>query len=155
MEQINEERRFRRVLVTGATGFVGGAVVQRLKAGGHDVIGLVRTRESGKALEASGVRIAVGDMLEPGTFVPLVSQVDAVIHAAQIPTVGRFGAAKLKAVQTGDRVMTGALAAECLARKRRLIYTSGVFSYGDCGERWVDEETPFNRRHSAPGTPRR
>jgi nucleoside-diphosphate-sugar epimerase len=40
--------------------------------------------------------------------------------------------------------VTSTLAAECIARKRRLVYTSGVFGYGDCGDRWIDEETPFN-----------
>jgi nucleoside-diphosphate-sugar epimerase len=142
--KVSQEKRFRRVLVTGATGFVGGAVVRSLKAAGHDVVGLVRTRDSGRALEASGARVAVGNMLRPETFAPLVAEVDAVIHAAQIPTVGRFGKAKLDAVRSGDRIMTATLAAECIARKRRLIYTSGVFSYGDCGDRWITEETPFN-----------
>ncbi len=137
-------RNFRHVLVTGATGFVGGAIVHQLKALGHEVTGLVRTAESGRALQARGVRTSVGDMLKPETFVPLVSQVDAVIHAAQIATGGRFGASKLNAVQTADRVMTEALAAECITTKRRLVYTSGVFSYGDCGDEWVTEATPFN-----------
>jgi nucleoside-diphosphate-sugar epimerase len=83
-------------------------------------------------------------MLRPETYVPIVGEVDAVIDAAQIPTVGRFGTAKLKAVQEADHVMTGALAAECIAKKRRFIYTSGVFSYGDRGDQWITEETPFN-----------
>ncbi len=89
------------------------------------------------------MRVALGNMLEPGTYAPLVAEVDAVVHAAQIPTVGRFGKAKLEAVQAADQIMTATLAAECIAHTRRLIYTSGVFSYGDCGDRWVTEETPF------------
>jgi dihydroflavonol-4-reductase len=140
----SERKRFQRVLVTGATGFVGGAIVRHLKASGHDVVGLARSSASGKALEALGVRIAIGDMLKSETFVPIVSEVDAVIHAAQVPTVGRFGKAKLNAVQAADHAMTSALAAECIARKRRLVYTSGVFSYGDCADQWVTETTPFN-----------
>src|SRR5262249_33855269 len=115
-DELKSEKRFRRVLVTGATGFVGGAIVRRLRHAGHELIGLVRTRESGKSLEAFGVRAAVGDMLKPETFAPLVADVDAVIHAAQIPTTGRFGTAKLDAVRNADRIMTGALASECIAK---------------------------------------
>jgi nucleoside-diphosphate-sugar epimerase len=138
------ERRFGRVLVTGASGFVGGAVVRRLRESGHEVVGLVRSRDSGRSLEASGVRVALGDMRTPESFVPLVAEVDAVVHAAQLATAGRFGKAKLDAVRAADHAMTAALAAECIARKRRLVYTSGVFSYGDCGDTWVTEDTPFN-----------
>jgi len=81
---------------------------------------------------------------EPETFVPPVKEVDAVIHAAQIPTVGRFGKGELDAVRAADHAMTSARAAECIARRRRLVYASGVFSYGDRGDQWITEETPFN-----------
>jgi dihydroflavonol-4-reductase len=131
------------VLVTGATGFVGGAIVRRLISEGHDVLGLVRSRDSAKKLEAAGVRLAVGDILAPDSYAPLVAEVDAVIHAAQLPTTGRFGKAKLEAVRKGDRVATETLANQCVAKKRRFMYTSGVFVYGDCGDEWVTESTPF------------
>jgi nucleoside-diphosphate-sugar epimerase len=137
-------QRFRRVLVTGATGFVGGAIVRRLVEHGHEVLGLVRSRESGQKLESAGVGIAVGDMLAPSTYAPLVANVDAVVHAAQLPTVGRLGRAKLERIRGADRLMTETLANECIAKQRRLVYTSGVFSYGDCGEQWVTESSAFN-----------
>jgi nucleoside-diphosphate-sugar epimerase len=135
--------RFRRVLVTGATGFVGGAIVRRLVSDGHEVLGLVRSRDSGKKLERAGVRVAVGDILSPQSYAPLVAEVDAVIHAAQLPTTGRFGKAKLDAVRIGDRVATETLAKKCVEKQRRFIYTSGVFVYGDCGDQWVTESSPF------------
>jgi dihydroflavonol-4-reductase len=135
--------RFRRVLVTGATGIGGGAIARRLRESGHDIVGLVRTREAGKALEARGMRVAVGDMRKPETFVRLVGEVDAVVHAAQAATAGRLGSAKLDAVRSAGHVMTTALANECAAKNRRLVHTSGVFSYGDCGDRWITEDTPF------------
>jgi nucleoside-diphosphate-sugar epimerase len=143
-EQAKGEKRFRRVLVTGASGFVGGAIARRLVRDGHELLALVRTRESAAALEKGGVNVVVGDMLRPETYSPLVSKVDAVIHAAQIATTGRFGTGKLEAVRAADRLMTTTLANECVVHKRRFVYTSGVFSYGDCGDRWITESTPFN-----------
>jgi hypothetical protein len=40
--------------------------------------------------------------------------------------------------------MTDTLARACLATATRFIYTSGVFNYGDCGDAWITEDTPFN-----------
>jgi uncharacterized protein YbjT (DUF2867 family) len=54
----------RRVLVTGATGIVGGAITRAL-------------------LEAAGVRLVIGDMLDPASDRSLPGGVDTVIHAAQ------------------------------------------------------------------------
>jgi len=55
-----------RVLVTGATGFIGGRLVPALLAAGHDVTVLVRDASSYDAPD--GVRVVEGDLLEPGSF---------------------------------------------------------------------------------------
>jgi uncharacterized protein YbjT (DUF2867 family) len=51
-------------LVTGATGFVGNAVLVALRERNHAVVGLVRKPNKAKRLETAGARIAVGDMLD-------------------------------------------------------------------------------------------
>lgn len=134
----------RRVLVTGATGFVGTAIVRALRRRGHEVTGLVRDRARGKALEELGVRLVGGDMLKPDTYRPLVAEADVVIMAAQYGAGGRVTSSALSRVGNADGVMTAALAEECLAHGRRLIYTSGCFNYGDHGADWITEQTPFN-----------
>jgi uncharacterized protein YbjT (DUF2867 family) len=83
-----------RVLVTGATGFVGGGVVRALLAEGHEVHGLVRDVAAAGALERDGVALRAGDMREPASYVPLVGQVDAVVQAAQLATSGRVTRAR-------------------------------------------------------------
>lgn len=131
-----------RILVTGATGFVGRAVTLALLANSHDVLALVRSPGKAADLEAAGAALAVGDMLRPDTFVPRVGEVDAVVHTAQYGTSGRLTRAKLEQVKAADETMTKALAQRCLEQRKRFVYTSGCFNYGDHGDTWITEVTP-------------
>lgn len=131
-----------RILVTGATGFVGRAVTLALLKDGHDVLALVRTPAKAADLEAAGAALAVGEMLTPDTYVPRVSEVDVVVHTAQYGTSGRLTRAKLEQVKAADKAMTKALAEACLEQRKRFLYTSGCFNYGDHGDAWITEATP-------------
>lgn len=135
--------RFSRVLVTGATGFVGGAVAQALLGSGHDVLALVRDPARARTLEQAGATLATGDMLAPDTYRGLVDQVDAVIHAAQRTPTSRMTRARVSDIQQADHVMSSVLAQACQASGRRYVYTSGYFAYGDRGDAYVDTRTAF------------
>ena len=132
------------VLVTGATGFVGSAIVKALLNAGHTVTGLVRNESKAKPLQEAGMRVAVGEMLEPQTYTPLVEEVDAVVQAAQLGVSGRMTQKKVALINRADEVMTSALAEACLAHDKLLIYTNGCFGYGDHGDEWITEETPLD-----------
>ena len=131
-----------RILVTGATGFVGRAVTLALLANNHDVLALVRTPSKAADLEAAGAALAVGEMLSPDTYAPQVGEVDAVVHTAQYGTSGRLTRAKLEQVKAADETMTRVLGQACLEQRKRLVYTSGCFNYGDHGDAWLTEATP-------------
>jgi len=119
-----------RVLVTGATGFVGGGVVRALLADGHEVHGLVRDPGAASALQRDGIILHAGDMRQPATYAPLVGQVDAVVQAAQLSTAGRVTRARAAQVFAAEHTMTTALAGACLDQRRRLLYTGGLLRLG-------------------------
>lgn len=132
-----------KVLVTGATGFVGSAVVRRLLIEGHEVECLVRGTDRARAQLGDGPRLRAGDMLRPETYAPLVRGVDAVVHAAMLSVPGRLSTRRAQRLFDADRVMATALAEECERYGRRLVYTGGCFDWGDHGEEWIDEATPL------------
>jgi UDP-glucose 4-epimerase len=79
-----------RVLVTGATGFVGYAVAALLVAHGHEVTGLTRSRAS--ALP-QGVARLEGDLRTPETLPRAVAEVEGVCHLAGLTKVRESAAA--------------------------------------------------------------
>src|SRR6185312_10595002 len=85
-----------------------------------------------------------GDMLEPATYVPVVAEVDAVVHAAQLAVGGRLTRARSEQIFAADRVMTEALAGACREQGKRLVYTGGCFDWGDRGEARIDATTPLD-----------
>lgn len=132
-----------RVLVTGATGFVGSAVVRRLLADGHEVEALVRDAGRARTMLGDGPVLREGDMLVPESYASLVGAVDAVVHAAMLSVPGRLTARRAERLFEADRLMTSTLANECVRHQRRLVYTGGCFDWGDHGDEWIDETTPL------------
>jgi uncharacterized protein YbjT (DUF2867 family) len=72
------------ILVTGASGFVGGHVVHALRAAGKDVRALARDRRKASRLEAWGATLAVGDLTDPASVRSAVEGCDTVIHLVAI-----------------------------------------------------------------------
>jgi len=72
------------ILVTGASGFVGGHVVHALRAAGKDVRALVRDRRKGRRLEAWGATLVEGDMTDPGSLRRALEGCDTVVHLVAI-----------------------------------------------------------------------
>jgi nucleoside-diphosphate-sugar epimerase len=131
-----------RVLVTGANGFVGSAVVRALARHGYDVLALVRSHAKGRALTCHGAQLAIGDLWQPTTYVPLVCNVDAVIHVAHEQPTGRWTAGKIESMHQGDALMTHALACACHFQGKRLIYSSGALTHAKYQGQWIDETAP-------------
>lgn len=118
-----------RVLLAGATGYVGSAAAEALRAAGHEVVALARSDEAAARLEAAGCGVRRGDLAEPDTVTPLVGDSDAVIHAAAL--AGGADAAAVEAV-LGTLEGTG----------KAFVYTSGAWVLGSPGDRVADEDAP-------------
>lgn len=109
------------VFVTGATGWVGAAVVQELVAAGHPVTGLARSEEKAAALAAHGARAVGGTLDDLDVLRTAASDADAVVHIAFDHDFSRFAESCEQ-----DRRVIAALGAELAGSSRPLLVTSDL-----------------------------
>lgn len=99
-----------RVFVTGASGFIGSAVVPGLIAAGHQVTGLARGEASAAALAATGAAAHPGDLTDLGSLTAAVREADGVIHLAFVHDWGNYAASvetDRKAVESMTQALKG------------------------------------------------
>lgn len=127
-------------LVTGGTGFVGGALVRALHARGERVRVLARPTSDTAALEALGIEIATGDILERSSLERALAGCDTLYHAAAIYEFWNPDKAHLMRTQVdGTRTVMGAAQETGVDR---VIYTSTAFTIGEPKGEIGNEATP-------------
>lgn len=119
-----------KVFLTGATGYIGSAVADRLRSAGHELSGLARSDAAAKRLEAAGIKPVRGDFSVPASVGKAARAADGVISMATTYNPAVDGAAI-------DAIL------DALAGSNKpFVYTSGIWSHGDTGGKVVDESSP-------------
>ncbi len=110
-----------QVFVTGASGFVGSAIVQQLLQAGHKVLGLVRSTEAAEKLSQAGATPYPGNLSDLDGLKNGAAQCDAVVHTAFNHDFSRF-----KDSCAEDREIILTLGEALAGSNRPLIVTSGI-----------------------------
>jgi dihydroflavonol-4-reductase len=130
-----------RTLITGASGFVGSAVLRQLIRKGHAVRALVRPNSDRRNLDGLGVETVIGDLTDPASMGPALAGCEALFHVAAdyrlwVPKPAGMYAANV----TGTREL---MLAALRAGVKRIVYTSSVATLGLFSDGTpADEETP-------------
>lgn len=110
-----------RIFVTGASGFVGSAVVQELLSAGHQVLGLVRSEEAAKKLAATGAEVQIGSLENLDGLKNGAASAEGVIHTAFNHDFSNFAAnCEL------DRAAIEAIGLALAGTDKPLLVTSGL-----------------------------
>lgn len=137
-----------KILVTGATGFLGRRLVRRLSEAGHDCRCLVRpSSDVGGLSELQGVKFFTGDITKPGSLAGIEAGIEVVFHlAARMGHVGAFSATREQWEQFRRLNVEGLRnVADRFVESppRKFIYISSTAAMGLVADLAADETTPL------------
>ncbi|MGA9875017.1 MAG: NAD-dependent epimerase/dehydratase family protein [Solirubrobacteraceae bacterium] len=145
-----------RILVTGATGYIGRAVAGALLTKDHEVMGLARSNDAARAMREHGITPVMGDFADLARLAVVVAatEVDAVVSTASVGA----SAGDTAATFARDRDAVRAIQASMNGGDRTLVFTSGsavfgVFNRGEATDVVYDEESPLPLRASTFAPP--
>ena len=125
-----------RVFLTGATGFIGSAIVNELRAAGHETLGLARSDASAGALAKAGVEVHRGELSNTASLVAGATACEGVIHTGFIHDFSQYAAN----IET-DRLAVAAMARALEGSGKPLVIASGtgMVAFGRTGGQTATE----------------
>src|SRR5919108_6304125 len=115
-----------RIFLTGATGYIGGAVLDAILRAGHQVTALVRDPENAERMSQRGVQAVIGELSKPASYAPAAEASDGIIHTA-LDSSARRPQVDRQAIET---LIDAARRRASDGHPRFLVYTSGVWVLG-------------------------
>jgi nucleoside-diphosphate-sugar epimerase len=127
-----------RIFLTGATGYVGSAVMDALLRSGHEVTALVRDPEKAERVSGRGVHPVIGELSRPASYATAAQNADSIVHTALESS---------KRMQDVDRTAIDTLLAAARSRAAAglpagVVYTSTIWVLGEAVD--ATEQTPAN-----------
>lgn len=138
-----------RVFVTGATGFIGSAIVPELIKAGHQVVGLTRSEAGAQALTAAGAEPHHGNLDDLDSLRNGAADADGVIHCAFDHSAFGNEFSKFIEVCEKDRRAIEALGDTLVGSNRPLVITSGT-PLGTAAPGQLSTEDYFDLNHPNP-----
>lgn len=126
-----------RVLITGATGFLGGRLAHRLKAEGTQVVATVRSPAKAVSLQADGIEVTAGDVTDRKAMIRAAAGCDLVFHVA----AAFEGVEQTYGVNVEGSRNLAVAAVE--AGAKRVIFVSSIAVYGFNYRRVLHEDLPY------------
>lgn len=136
-----------KVLLIGATGFIGSEVVKKLVARQHDVLSLVRSMESKKKLEALGYQTILGDLDDKSSLIDAAGKSEIIIKLGNPSFNGRIRRSKLVKISIQMYQQSKNLL-EVINEYHKIpvILTEGTLAYGESNSQPHTEQSEYNLR---------
>jgi nucleoside-diphosphate-sugar epimerase len=126
-----------RIFLTGATGYIGSAVLDALVRAGHEMTALVRDPEKAEQVSVRGVQAVIGELSKPASYVAAAESCDSIVHTA-LESSKRAQKVDRQAIET---LLGAAIKRAAKGQPAAVVYTSGVWVLGNTSGA-ADEEAP-------------